>query len=247
MKKERLDHILLKNELVESRSKAKALIMAGKVLVNDVVIDKAGTLILPDAQIRIKEQLKFVSRGGLKLEKALKEFGLDVSNFTCLDIGASTGGFTDVLLQNHAKKVFAIDVGYGQLHNKLQQDDRVIMMDKTNFRHFDISQISDFINLVVMDVSFISIKKIIPKIIEFFSRDSGEHYLISLVKPQFEVGKEYVGKGGIVRDDAARNNVLKDIEKYLSENQFLDIQTTVSPITGATGNIEFLIYARFAK
>jgi len=251
--KSRLDQILVSKNLCESRSQAKALILAGKVLVNEVVIDKAGTLINPEDDIRLKESPKFVSRGGLKLEKALQEFKLEVKDKICLDIGASTGGFTDCLLQNGAKKVYAVDVGYGQMHWKLQQDKRVIRFDRENFRHFDLSKIKDPIDIIVMDVSFISAKKLIPNVVKLFSRSHAprgnalqKRTMITLIKPQFEAGPGLVGKGGIVRDEKVKIQIVEDMKVFFTEQGFKDISVTESPIKGADGNVEYLITGTFS-
>lgn len=246
MPKERLDNLLVSRGLVPSRAKAQALILAGQVLVNEAPINKAGTLIKTDAQIRVKEKLKFVGRGGLKLEKVLKDFAIDVTGFTCLDVGASTGGFTDCLLQNGAKKVFAIDVGSNQLHWCLQTDARVISFEKENFRYFDCKKITDPIDLAVMDVSFISVTKLLPQILKIFAQSLGKKHLIVLIKPQFEVGKNEVGKGGIVRDAALRQRVVDDLVAHCQTLGLNEIRTTPSPITGQDGNVEFLLYAIFS-
>lgn len=245
-KKKRLDELLVEQGHIETRSQAKAMIMAGQVLVNNTPITKAGTLIKVDSEIRIKNKLKYVSRGGLKLEKALKEFGVSAKGKVALDIGASTGGFTDCLLQNEAQKVYAVDVGYGQLHWKLQTDDRVILMDRCNFRNIDTSVFNREIEIVVMDVSFISIDKLLPKIEEVLKDSHAQQKrIVSLIKPQFEVGPAYVGKGGVVKDEQVKKDLLKNIIKMFEERAWTDIQTTVSPIKGATGNEEFLLTALY--
>lgn len=239
----RLDELLVDKKLVETRSQAKALIMAGKVLVDDAVIDKAGSLVSLDAVLRLKETNKFVSRGGIKLEAALTHWNIDVKNKICLDVGASTGGFTDCLLQAGATKIYAVDVGYGQMHWKLQSDDRVLRFDRDNFRYFDLEKITDAIDIVVMDVSFISIKLLIPKIGELFQKKKSENQkmLISLIKPQFEAGFGNVDKGGIVKDEAVRKKVVADILKFVWEEGFIDTEIIPSPITGAEGNVEYLM------
>jgi len=245
-KKKRLDDEIARRELAPSRSQAKALIMAGHALVNGCRVDKAGALVSEEDKITLKEQARYVGRGGFKLEKALTSFNVISKNKVCLDIGASTGGFTDCLLQNDAKKVIAIDVGYGQLHWKLQKDDRVNMIDRTNFRYFDVDKLTDRVNLVVMDVSFISIKKLTPKIIEVFNKfPGGEKEIISLIKPQFEVGKENVGKGGIVKDPAIHFILVNEMKDHFKSIGFDNIETTDSPIKGADGNKEFLIYGKW--
>lgn len=243
--KKRIDVILTERGLADSRSQARALIMAGQVLVNDNLIDKAGALVNEDARLRLKGITKYVSRGGLKLEKALAEFGIDVHDAVCLDVGQSTGGFTDCLLQHGAKKVYGVDVGMLQLHRKIETDPRVVSFEKTNFRHFDLNLIREIIDVVVMDVSFISIKLIIPKILELMRRDSDNPILITLIKPQFEVGKGLVGKGGIVHDVAARVAIVNELTKFITENGFTDVRVTESPITGSDGNVEYLLMGRF--
>lgn len=244
--KKRLDELLVEKELIETRSQAKAMIMAGQVLVNNTPITKAGTLVKVDSEIRIKNKLKYVSRGGLKLEKALKEFNILAKGKIGLDIGASTGGFTDCLLQNEAQKVYAVDVGYGQLHWKLQTDDRVISMDRCNFRNIDVSVFNNEIDMVVMDVSFISIDKLLPKIEEVLkASQSSTKTIVSLIKPQFEVGPAHVGKGGLVKDEQVKKDLLKNKIKMFEDRGWVNIQTTVSPIRGATGNEEFLLTANF--
>lgn len=250
-KKIRLDDLLVEKKLVETRSQAKALILAGEVQINHQRIDKAGSLVAPDAEVSIKQPLKYVGRGGLKLEKALIEFGVDVSGCVCVDVGASTGGFTDCLLQHDAKKVYAIDVGYGQMHWRLQNDDRVVRLDRENFRNFDVSRITEPVDLVVMDVSFISVKLLIPKVVNLLSscRPSPTsrtcQKMIVLVKPQFEAGPEFVGKGGIVRDKEVQKRVVADVQQTLCQNGFTEIKTTESPLQGADGNREFLVVGRW--
>ncbi|EKD51792.1 MAG: hypothetical protein ACD_62C00176G0007 [uncultured bacterium] len=249
--KSRLDQLLVKKDLVESRAKAQALIMARQVLVNGVVADKAGAVFADDVDVVIKEVMPFVSRGGLKLEKALREFDVNITDKVCLDVGASTGGFTDCLLQNGAKKVFCVDVGYGQLHWKIRNDPRVVNFERENFRHFDISKITDPIEVVVMDVSFISVKKLIPKIAEILSgltapRLHGPAVLVILVKPQFEAGPKNVGKGGVVRDEKVRERVLLDVTEFVLKQGFENIHITQSPITGADGNVEYLLSATWS-
>lgn len=241
--KVRLDQLLVDKNLVETRSQAKALIMAGKVLVDEAVIDKAGSLVSLDAVLRLKETNKFVSRGGIKLEAALTHWNIDVKNKICLDVGASTGGFTDCLLQAGATKVYAVDVGYGQMHWKLQSDDRVLRFDRDNFRYFDLEKITDVIDIVVMDVSFISIKLLVPKIVELFQKQKlkNQKILISLIKPQFEAGFGNVDKGGVVKDNAVRKRVIDDILKFIVEVGYINPEVIPSPITGADGNVEYLL------
>jgi 23S rRNA (cytidine1920-2'-O)/16S rRNA (cytidine1409-2'-O)-methyltransferase len=235
----RLDTLLVERGLAPSPEKAQALIMAGRVVVGDHAVDKSGWQIARDADIRIKgDPLPYVSRGGLKLKKALDEFGVDVSGLVAIDVGASTGGFTDCLLQAGAMKVFAVDVGYGQLAWKLQQDSRVVRMERTNIRSLTADQLDDVPALAVVDASFIPLAKVLPATAALL-RTGGR--IIALIKPQFEVGKGEVGKGGIVRDPAAHEKVIEDVCSTA-----LDLGLTVSgvcesPITGADGNREFLI------
>jgi 23S rRNA (cytidine1920-2'-O)/16S rRNA (cytidine1409-2'-O)-methyltransferase len=237
----RLDRLLVDRGLTESRERAQALIFAGQVLVNGQKQEKAGALVAEDAELRIiGETLPFVSRGGLKLEAALREFRIDVSGKTALDVGASTGGFTDCLLQRGAKKVYAVDVGYGQLAWKLRQDPRVITIERTNIREIAPSLIQEPVDIVVIDVSFISLEKVIPSILPFLSKN-GE--IVALIKPQFEVGREQVSKGGIVRDEAARTAAVNRIVAFVREQGFEVKGVIPSPITGQDGNVEYLIYA----
>ena len=237
----RLDRLLVDRGLVESRERGHALILAGQVLVQGQKQDKAGALVPEDAELRILgEVLPYVSRGGLKLEGALKEFKISVEGKTALDVGASTGGFTDCLLQHGARKVYAVDVGYGQLAWKLRQDPRVVTIERVNIRDIASSLVPELIDIAVIDVSFISLEKVVPSILKFFKPGSG---LIALIKPQFEVGRGQVGKGGIVRDEAARDAAVKRIEDFIRGLGF-DVKGIIpSPITGQDGNVEFLIHA----
>jgi 23S rRNA (cytidine1920-2'-O)/16S rRNA (cytidine1409-2'-O)-methyltransferase len=240
-KKLRIDRMLIERGLAESREKAQAVIFAGKVLVNGQKQDKAGALAPEDAEIRILgEAMPYVGRGGLKLEAALREFGVSPEGRIALDIGASTGGFTDCLLQHGCKKVYAVDVGYGQMAWKLRQDPRVVVIERTNIREMDPSLVPEPADLAVIDVSFISLEKVIPPVLEFLRPDAE---IIALIKPQFEVGKELVGKGGIVRDEAARTAAVARIAKFMS-GRGLEVKGVIpSPITGQDGTVEFLIYA----
>jgi 23S rRNA (cytidine1920-2'-O)/16S rRNA (cytidine1409-2'-O)-methyltransferase len=236
MTKQRLDTTLVNRELTETRNKAQALIMAGQVLVNDRVISKPGTLIDEAATISLKEKPKHVSRGGLKLAHALDEFKIDVSGLVALDIGASTGGFTDCLLQRRADKVYAVDVGYGQIDYKLRQDARVITMDRTNARYpFEIPEKAD---LATIDVSFISVTKIIPAISTHLKPSSN---IIVLLKPQFEAERNEIGKGGIIRDPHIHVLVIARFVHWLVENNYRFRKLTASPVLGAEGNREFLV------
>jgi 23S rRNA (cytidine1920-2'-O)/16S rRNA (cytidine1409-2'-O)-methyltransferase len=241
MKKERLDKMLFDKGLVESREKAKALILAGSVSVNGIVIDKAGTQVRPDDVLTLASKMPYVSRGGLKLEQAIKEFSLDVKEKVAMDVGASTGGFTDCLLQNGAIKVYAVDVGYGQIDLKLRNDNRVSVIEKTNIRYLERTAVQDNIDIATIDVSFISLLKVIPKVLEFL-KPGGE--IVALIKPQFEAGRKDVGKGGVVKDESVHLNVIEKI-KTGSEAMGLEILgTTTSPIKGPKGNVEFLIYLK---
>jgi 23S rRNA (cytidine1920-2'-O)/16S rRNA (cytidine1409-2'-O)-methyltransferase len=239
--KHRLDRLLVERGLVESREKGQALILAGQVLVNGQKLDKAGAFVAEDADIRIiGEQMPYVSRGGLKLEAALKEFKIDVAGRTALDVGASTGGFTDCLLQHGAKKVYAVDVGYGQLAWKLRQDSRVVLIERTNIRELDASRIPDPLDIAVIDVSFISLEKVIPSVLPFLAQNG---VVIALIKPQFEVGRGQVGRGGIVRDEAARDAAVRRILD-VTAGLGLDVRGVIpSPLKGQDGNIEYLMYA----
>ncbi len=238
-KKERLDKVLVDRMLVESRERARALIMAGQVVVDDHAAEKAGQMVHTDANIRLKgETLPFVSRGGLKLEKALEYFAVDVSNLVALDVGASTGGFTDCLLQRGARKVFAVDVGYGQLAWKLRQDDRVVNLEKTNIRYLEPEILDDVPDIAVIDVSFISLDKVLPNVTRLLK---GGGKIVALIKPQFEVGRGEVGKGGVVRDEEKHRKVVDTVHS-LAESLGLEVQgITESPILGPKGNREFLI------
>jgi len=239
--KKRLDIILVERGLVKSREKAKALILEGKVYVDGKRVEKAGTLIKKNSDIKIyKKNHDYVSRGGLKLEKALEKFNINVKGKKILDVGASTGGFTDCLLLKGAKRVIAVDVGYGQLSWKLRKNSKVIIFERTNIRYLEPDNIPFLVDMVTIDLSFISVKKVMENILRL-SKDIAE-YLI-LVKPQFEVGKGLVGKGGIVRDKKLHKNVLSELVIFL-QNIGLNIKgITFSPIKGADGNIEFWIYA----
>jgi 23S rRNA (cytidine1920-2'-O)/16S rRNA (cytidine1409-2'-O)-methyltransferase len=239
--KMRLDRLLAERNLVESRERGQALILAGQVLVNDHKVDKAGTLVAVDADIRVLgEQMPYVSRGGLKLEKALAEFIIDVKDKTALDAGASTGGFTDCLLQHGVKKVYAVDVGYGQMAWKIRQDPRVVVIERVNIREMEPALVPDRIDIIVIDVSFISLEKVIPSLMRFL-RSGGE--IVALIKPQFEVGKGLVGKGGIVRDEAARDEAVERVRRFVQEQGFEVRGIIPSPITGQDGNVEYLMHA----
>ncbi len=217
------------------------MIMAGNIIVDGQRIDKAGSLVDEGALISIVQEMPYVGRGGLKLEAAIREFNIDVGDKVVMDIGASTGGFTDCLIQHGAKRVYAIDVGYGQLHWRLRNDPRIILMEKTNIRHLSADKIPEKVDMVTIDVSFISLTKVLPKVMDFI-RDKGE--VIALIKPQFEVGKGEVGKGGVVKDEGKRVRVLEAI-KIVARGIGLDVIGIMqSPIKGPKGNIEYLIYLR---
>lgn len=235
----RLDTLMMERGLAPSLERAQALIMAGLVVVGDHAVEKSGQQIARDADIRIKgDPLPYVSRGGLKLKKALDEFGVDVTGLVAMDVGASTGGFTDCLLQAGAMKVFAVDVGYGQLAWKLQQDPRVVRMEKTNIRHLLPEQLDVLPDLAVIDASFIPLAKVLPATVNLV-KPGGR--IIALIKPQFEVGKGEVGKGGIVRDPAAHERVIGAVRQTAREMGLIVAGLCESPITGADGNREFLI------
>ncbi|RKQ60426.1 23S rRNA (cytidine1920-2'-O)/16S rRNA (cytidine1409-2'-O)-methyltransferase [Thermovibrio guaymasensis] len=240
MKKERLDKLLVEKGLVKSRERAKALIMAGKVLVDGKVIDKAGTSVPVDSKIELKgEDIPYVSRGGLKLETAIKEFGLKVDGFTCLDVGASTGGFTDCLLKHGAKKVYAVDVGRGQLDWKLRKDERVVSIEGFNARYLTEKEVPEKVDLAVIDVSFISLTKILPVVKNFLKSQAK---IVALIKPQFELTKREVDRGkGVVRNPELHR---KAIEKILSFSRGIGLypeDLTLSKPRGPKGNKEFLV------
>jgi len=240
MKNERLDCALVSRGLAESREKAKAIIMSGIVYVNNQKSDKAGANIKPGDIIEVRgETLKYVSRGGLKLEKAIKNFEILLTDCICADIGASTGGFTDCMLQNGAKKVYSIDVGYGQLAWKLRTDERVVNLERTNFRYVTREVVPDELDFASVDVSFISLSLILP-VMRTLLKDNGR--AVCLIKPQFEAGKENIGKKGVVRDKAVHIAVIEKIIKLVKENQFSLLGLDFSPIKGPEGNIEYLFY-----
>ena len=236
--KERLDVLMVQQGLCDSRSKAQALIMSGDVYVDGQKCDKAGTPVLATARIELRgNACPYVSRGGLKLEKALRDFGVDPEGYVCSDSGASTGGFTDCLLQKGAKKVFAIDVGYGQLAWSIRTDPRVVCMERTNIRYVTPEQLGEPLDLSVVDVSFISLKIVLPAI-KALLKPTGQ--VLCLIKPQFEAGKEKVGKKGVVRDPAVHKEVLDNFLLLAKELQFTVRNLTFSPVKGPEGNIEFL-------
>ena len=240
--KTRLDVLLTERGLLDSRQKAQATIMSGIVFVNGQRVDKVGTAVANDAQIEIRgATLQYVSRGGLKLEKAMQTFPLTLEGKICADIGASTGGFTDCMLQNGAKKVYAVDVGYGQLDWKLRNDPRVVCMERTNARYLTHEQIPEELDFASIDVSFISLKLIFPALYGLL-REGGE--IACLIKPQFEAGREKVGKKGVVRDPTVHLEVLEHFLIHAKENHFTVLGITYSPIRGPEGNIEYLGFLR---
>ncbi|MBR0289907.1 MAG: TlyA family RNA methyltransferase [Selenomonadaceae bacterium] len=238
--KERLDVILTEKKFFDSRARAKAMIMAGKILVNGQKIDKAGTLIAPDAEIKILgEEMPFVSRGGLKLQKALDVFKINLSGKIAVDVGASTGGFTDCMLQHGAKKVYAIDVGYGQLAWKLRSNVQVVNMERTNIRNVTRKDFYDDLDFVSIDVAFISLEKVLPVVYDLL-KDSGE--VVALIKPQFEAGREHVGKKGVVRDKKIHAAVVEKILDFAASIGFGICNLDFSPVKGPEGNIEYLAH-----
>ncbi len=243
--KERLDILLVNKNLVDSRQKAKAIIMAGNVFVNGQKETKAGSLFEDSAKIEVKgKPLKYVSRGGFKLEKALKEFNIDLEDKTCMDVGSSTGGFTDCMLQNGAKKVYAVDVGTNQLVWKLRQDDRVVVMEKTNIRYVEPSHIPELIEFTSIDVAFISLKIVLTPVRNLLTNDG---QVVCLIKPQFEAGREQVGKKGVVRDRKVHEEVIEKIVIHSVSLGFKILNLDFSPITGPEGNIEYLLHLQKTK
>jgi 23S rRNA (cytidine1920-2'-O)/16S rRNA (cytidine1409-2'-O)-methyltransferase len=241
MKKQRLDVAVVERGLIETRSKAQSLIMARRVLVNGRFADKAGKTVTDEDQVSIAElEHPWVGRGGMKLAHALQELGIDVAGKVCADIGASTGGFTDVMLKNGAAKVYAVDVGYGQLDVSLRNDPRVINREKVNARYLQPENFDEPLDFVSIDVSFIPLKLILPAVAGFLR---GE--LVALIKPQFEVGKHEVGKGGIVRDEALRAAAVQAVVATARELGFEVMRVIESPVRGAEGNVEFLMHATF--
>jgi 23S rRNA (cytidine1920-2'-O)/16S rRNA (cytidine1409-2'-O)-methyltransferase len=236
--KQRLDITIVERGLLASRQRARALIMAGKVLVNDSPVDKPGFFVRSTDIVKLREaDHPYVSRGGLKLEKALEKFPVAVAGSVCLDVGASTGGFTDCLLQNRAKRVYAVDVGYGQIDWKLRQDPRVVVIERTNIRHMPDDAIPEKVDIITVDVSFISLKIAIPAVLRFLA-ESGR--IIALIKPQFEVGKGMVGKGGVVRDPNLHQEAIDAVTRSLETCGLQRLDLTPSPIHGPKGNKEFL-------
>ncbi len=240
IKKERLDILIVNRGLAPSREKAKAIIMSGIVYVDGEKEDKAGTTFPETVNIEIKgNTLKYVSRGGLKLEKAMNEFGLRLDGFVCMDVGSSTGGFTDCMLQNGATKVYAVDVGHGQLDWKLRNDERVVCMEKTNIRYVTPEHIEDRLDFASIDVSFISLTKVLSPVKELL-RDTGR--IVCLIKPQFEAGREKVGKKGVVRDKKVHEEVIDMVVEYAKSIELYPLKLDFSPVKGPEGNIEYLLY-----
>ena len=238
--KKRLDILVTEKGITTSREKAKALIMAGQIFVDGQREDKAGSMFEETAEVVLHgEKLRYVSRGGLKLEKAMKEFPVTLDGKICMDIGSSTGGFTDCMLQNNASKVFAVDVGYGQLDYKLRVDERVVCMEKTNIRYVTPEDIDAVLDFASCDVSFISLDKVLPAARELL-REGGQ--MICLIKPQFEAGREQVGKKGVVRDPAVHKSVIEKVTGVAAGLGFKILGLTYSPVKGPEGNIEYLIY-----
>jgi 23S rRNA (cytidine1920-2'-O)/16S rRNA (cytidine1409-2'-O)-methyltransferase len=241
-KKQRLDLLVVERGLADSRARAQALILAGQVIVGEQRVDKPGAQVPEDAPLRLKgAPMPYVSRGGLKLKGALDAFGIDVGGRVCADIGASTGGFTDCLLQEGAVRVHAIDVGYGQLHEKLRKDPRVICRERVNARYLSDEDLPEQVGVVVVDVSFISLTQVLPAVLP---RLLPGGVLVALVKPQFEVGRERVGKGGVVRDEAARAEAIEKIASFVKDAGLQVLGTVDSSIPGPAGNLEALLAAR---
>lgn len=240
IKKERLDVLIVNRGLASSREKAKAIIMSGIVYVDGEKEDKAGTTFSENVNIEIKgNTLRYVSRGGLKLEKAMKEFGLQLDNMICMDVGSSTGGFTDCMLQNGASKVYAVDVGHGQLDWKLRNDSRVVCMEKTNIRYVTPADIEEKLDFSSIDVSFISLTKVLLPVRELL-KDTGR--IVCLIKPQFEAGREKVGKKGVVRDKKVHEEVIEMVVDYAKSIHLYPLRLDFSPVKGPEGNIEYLLF-----
>lgn len=240
-KKQRIDVLLFEKGLAESREKAKSLIMAGVVYIDEQKVDKPGTNVPADSNIIVRQGAKYVSRGGLKLEKSVEKFDIDLKDKVCMDIGASTGGFTDCMLQNGAVKVYSVDVGYGQLAWKLRCDERVCNLERTNIRYLDNSLIKEPIDFVSIDVSFISLKLVLPKVMELLTIDGD---CVALIKPQFEAGRDKVGKKGVVRDIAIHKEVIVNVFNFTRELGFKIVDLDFSPIKGPEGNIEYLMHIK---
>ena len=237
--KERLDVLLVERGLIATRSRAKAVVMAGEVLVNGERVDKPGTAVPRDAELRVLAPMPYVSRGGFKLAGALDTFGVNVQGKICADVGACTGGFTDVLLQRGAARIYAIDVGYGQLDWKLRQDERVVVMERTNVRYLEA--LPEAVEFACIDVSFISLTLVLPAVKQWLSPQGD---IIALIKPQFEAGPSQVGKGGVIKDAEVHRQVLEDILNWAGENDLAPQALVRSAIEGTDGNVEFLVWLR---
>jgi len=243
--KKRLDQVLVEKSLIESRQRAKGLIMAGMVTVDGKMVDKPGHLVKPSSVIDLLgPDHPYVSRGGIKLEAALQEFSIEVKGCTILDVGASTGGFTDCLLQYGAKKVIAVDVGYGQLAWSLRNDPRVVVIERTNIRQLSHSQLGAHVDGAVIDTSFISLRTVVPAVLGHLEKDS---FILTLIKPQFEAGKGIVGKGGIIRDKNVQEKIVNDLITHFTEAGLAVHGTFESPIRGAKGNREFFVYLTYSQ
>ena len=243
IKKIRLDLLLVDGGICQTRERARALIMSGAVLVGETKTDKAGALVSPDAEIRIEgEDNPYVSRGGLKLKGALTAFDINVRDLVVLDVGASTGGFTDCLLQEGARKVYAVDVGYGQLAWKLRTDERIVNLERTNIRYFEGSEIKDTIDLATIDASFISLRLVIPAVLRLLKKDDA--IMVALIKPQFEAGRDEVEKHGVIRNPEVHDKVINGIKEFSTELGLSVMGVCESPLTGPKGNREFFIYLK---
>ncbi len=240
LRKSRIDALLVERGLAETRTQAQALILAGDVFVGEQLAEKPGSLVPGDAPLRLRQKLRYVSRGGLKLERALHELDISVAGKICADIGASTGGFTDCLLQAGARKVYAIDVGRGQLHSRLAADPRVVSREGVNARYLSEADLPEVVDIATVDVSFISLTQVLPAVVQRL-RQGGT--LIALIKPQFEVGRSKVGKGGVVKDAAAREEAIRKIAAFLEREGLRVLGRLDSPIAGPAGNVEALIAA----
>ena len=240
--KKRLDLLLVETGVAPSRQRARAMIMSGNVLVNEQPVDKPGFLTSSNARIELKKKdIPYVSRGGLKLESVLRSLEYVLNGYVCLDVGASTGGFSDCLLQHGAMRVYAVDVGYGQLAWKLRQDDRVVVIERTNIRYMPVSAIPEDVDLATIDVSFISLKIVVPAVLKFLKPDGR---ILALIKPQFEVGKGNVGKGGVVRDSRLHAKVIAELSEFFSGLNLVSDHVIPSPVLGPKGNREFFISLR---
>ena len=240
--KDRLDTVLVQRGIAPSRERARALIMEGKILVEGAPATKAGTMVHTDAAIEVRGgDIPFVSRGGLKLEAALEHFGIDLRGLTAMDVGSSTGGFTDCMLQRGARKVYCIDVGYGQLSWSLRNDPRVVLFERTNIRYLERERVPETIDVATVDVSFISLRKVLAKVAQFIGDSGG---MLALVKPQFEVGKGEVGRGGIVRDEEKRIAAVASVRDYAETVGLKTVGVFQSPVPGQKGNREYFLYVR---